>query len=113
MNINDFELYIDELILERGRDYYKSGYVTSLEYDGAKWMAAVEGNDDYTVVAVLSDDREILISECECPYEWGKHCKHKAAVFYAVRDKIKSGEILTKPAEKSLKDTLKNLSNRF
>jgi len=81
MNINDFELYIDELILERGRDYYNSACITSLEYDGAKWTANVEGNDDYTVAAALSDDHEILSSDCDCPYEGGKYCKHKAAVF--------------------------------
>jgi AraC family transcriptional regulator len=111
MNINDFELYIDELILKRGRDYYKSACVTSLEYDGTEWTANVEGSDDYTVVVTLSDDYEILISECDCPYEYGKYCKHKVAVFYAVRDKIASG-VLIEPAEKSIKETLKNLSKQ-
>jgi len=113
MNINDFELYIDELILKRGRDYYESGNIISLEYYGDEWIANVEGSDDYTVVAVLSADNEILYSECDCPYDWGEYCKHKAAVFYSVRDKIKSGEVLSEPMKKkNTKGILENLSKR-
>jgi len=113
MNINNFELYMDETILERGRNYRNSGNILSLEYDGEEWTADVQGSDDYSVIVVLSEDNEILYSECDCPYDWSKHCKHKAAVFYAIRNKIKAGGISVAPVKTNrLKSVIRNLNRQ-
>jgi len=34
LNLSNFESYFDGKILYRGLDYYKSGNIASLEYDG-------------------------------------------------------------------------------
>ena len=114
MDINNFELFIDETILARGRGYYNALKVTSLEYhDDNMWIANVEGSDDYTVAIILSEDNDITNSRCDCPYDWSEHCKHQVAVFYAIRAAIESGEIPEKSVEKkNLKMILKNLSKR-
>jgi len=113
MNLNDFETYFDETILVRGLDYYESGNVISLEYDGEEWIADVLGSDDYTVTVAFSDNGEILDTECDCPYDWGKYCKHQAAVLYALRKKLQSGNIPAKSKKKeSLETVLKNLDNQ-
>ena len=56
MNLNDFELYFDEIILERGLDYYQSGSISSLEFDDGEWVAVVSGSRDYTVIVALFED---------------------------------------------------------
>ena len=113
MNINNFGEYIDETILKRGLAYYKSGCVISLEHDGEEWVAEVEGSDDYTVTVMLSDNGEIMDTQCDCPYDWGEYCKHQAAVFYALSKKWQSGETSVKTVKKkSLEDTLKNLDKQ-
>ena len=113
MNIQTFETHTDSKILSRGRAYYKSECITSLEYDGEEWTAEVEGSDDYTVSVSLSDEGKIINTYCDCPYEWGDYCKHQVAVFYALKDK--SQQILAemkagKPGKKeSFKDILEAL----
>ncbi|MCL2285591.1 MAG: hypothetical protein FWC32_04415 [Firmicutes bacterium] len=88
MTINDFELYIEEMILARGRDYYSANNVTSLDYVNGTWVANVKGNEKYTVSVTLSDSNGIVYTQCDCPYDWSEHCKHKAAVFYAIRNNL-------------------------
>jgi len=98
MNINNFEEHFDETILARGLDYYQSENIISLQlYDGNEWIAKVEGSDDYTVSVTLSEAGEILYTECDCPYDWGDFCKHQAAVFYALRKKLKIQKKSSKP----------------
>ena len=114
MNIRDFELYVDETILARGRSYYAAGHVLALEYSNdGEWLADVTGTDDYTITAVLSDKGDILDSTCDCPYDWSEHCKHKTAVFFAIRDKLDTGNVPLAPAKKrSLSSLLQHQSKQ-
>ena len=43
----------------------------SLDYDGEEWVADVEGSYNYTVTVYLSDDKEIIDTDCDCPYDMG------------------------------------------
>jgi len=86
MNLKNFESQIESKILARGKDYYKSGYIISLEYENGAWIAEVEGSEDYIVTVELSTQQDILDSHCDCPYDWGDYCKHLVAVFYAIRE---------------------------
>ena len=88
MNIKDFESVIDKTILQRGLDYYKSGSVESLDFDGEEWVADVSGGDDYTVTVKVSSSGDIISTDCDCPYDWGTYCKHQAAVFYVLRKEL-------------------------
>jgi len=87
VNLKNFEEYFDDAILKRGLDYYKSGYVESLELDDDTWIADVSGNDDYEVTVTLSANGDIVDTTCDCPYDWGNYCKHQAAVLYALRNR--------------------------
>ena len=112
MNLNNFELSFDEIILERGIDYHASGNVVSLEHNGTEWVAEVAGSRDYTVTVTLSEDGEITDSCCDCPYDFGEYCKHQAAVFYTLKDELESGELTSKKSKnKNLEDILVKLDN--
>ena len=73
----------------------------------------MEGSDDYSVTVIISDDGEISDTECDCPFDMGIYCKHQVAVFYAIRDKLRSGEV-PKNTEKreSLEEVLEKLDRR-
>lgn len=83
MTIYDFEDYIDEIILDRGYDYYVGGNIINLYNPGKnEYILKIQGSDDYEVMVKLDDNGEILYSECNCPYDYGPICKHQVAAFY-------------------------------
>ena len=85
MKLNNFEIEVERKIVERGLDYYKSSDVKKLEKVGAdEFSAVVFGTSKYSVNVKLNGDA-IIEHECDCPYEYGNVCKHKVAVFYAIR----------------------------
>ena len=50
IQLDRFEEQIDEVILQRGLNYFKKGYVTDVEEIGhGDYEATVEGTDTYTV----------------------------------------------------------------
>lgn len=70
-------------ILERGKDYWKNGYVTRLCRDLDTITAIVQGTEDYEVEIDMDGDGVMAVS-CTCPYaEDGMECKHMAAVLFA------------------------------
>ncbi|MDR1538244.1 MAG: hypothetical protein LBU32_09670 [Clostridiales bacterium] len=87
MNIYNFEDYVDDVILERGWDYFKKGRVLSIENIDGEWVAEISGKGgDYSVSVTVSASGDIESSCCDCPYDWGGHCKHEVAVFYSLRE---------------------------
>lgn len=87
MNLDNFESYIDKKILARGYGYYENDYVTSVEEtENNVYEAKVEGTELYTVEVELDDKVNIVDTQCDCPYDMGKYCKHQVAVFLALRD---------------------------
>lgn len=91
MNLLDFEKHMDGIILARGREYYRSDCVKSVEKkDKNNFTAVVAGTYDYKVTIGLGDDGDVLFSDCDCPYDMGPHCKHEAAVLYALRETFKN-----------------------
>ncbi len=85
MNLKNFEIQIERKIVERGLDYYKSGDIRKLEKVGAnEFSAIVFGTEKYTVY-VKTNDGAIVEHECDCPFDYGDVCKHKVAIFYAIR----------------------------
>ncbi|MDR1619584.1 MAG: SWIM zinc finger family protein [Clostridiales bacterium] len=112
MNLNDFEDYFEDKILRRGYDYYTSGCVSSLEFDGEEWIVEVRGSDLYTVLVTLSETGEIEKTACDCPYDWGPFCKHQAAVFYALR-KAPKQNMAAKKRPKEPKETLADVLGKL
>ncbi|MBO9129174.1 hypothetical protein [Bacillus sp. 165] len=70
-------------IIERGLDYYEEGYVSEITLQNNIVYSLVEGN--YGDYEVKIDLKQFIYSECECPYE--NHCKHMAAVVFAIDKK--------------------------
>ena len=83
----NFKQQIPAQILTRGRDYLRRGQILDLTFDeGALlWEAQVEGSDLYDVRIEQVASGSLLCS-CTCPYDLGEHCKHIAAVLYAIED---------------------------
>jgi uncharacterized Zn finger protein len=84
--LTNFKQVIPQNILTRGRDYYRGGRVVDLNLeDEGLWSAQVAGTDTYDVQIEQRSDGTLICS-CTCPYEYGEHCKHMAAVLYAIED---------------------------
>lgn len=82
----NFKQEISSHILARGRDYYASGHVIDLEFDDeSAWSAQVEGTEIYDV-EIEQAAQGYLVCECTCPYDMGEHCKHIAAILYAIEE---------------------------
>ena len=90
MHIDRFESDFDPEILARGKQYFADGFVEELECeDGNAYTGRVQGTDVYELHIELSDQGQILKMSCDCPYDWGDHCKHQAAVLLAIREERK------------------------
>ncbi len=87
MNIHNFDKHISETIIQRGYDYYRDGNVievfTSQE---GEYIFTVVGTEDYEVVIKLGKSEKIESSDCTCPYDFGKYCKHEVAALFELRE---------------------------
>jgi len=84
MKLSNFENSIDATILMRGKGYYESSHIESLEeISKGEWQAQVEGTDLYQIDVVLSENNTIVDHYCDCPFD-GYYCKHEVAVFFAL-----------------------------
>lgn len=89
MNLLNFETYFDDVILERGRDYFIHGHVEKVNEKGEnQYVVYVMGSGNYKVNVSLSETQEVLDSNCDCPYDWGDDCKHLAAALFALREAL-------------------------
>jgi uncharacterized Zn finger protein len=86
LTFTNFKRTIPSNILARGRQYYNDGAVTDLSQEEEDtWIAEVQGTAIYEVQVALNQDNELLCT-CTCPYDYGEHCKHIAAVLYAIEE---------------------------
>ncbi|WP_165329526.1 SWIM zinc finger domain-containing protein [Streptococcus tangpeifui] len=108
-------------ILERGFDYYQAGCVFGLAKTSRGYHAFVSGSEDYEVILEIDDDT-LEQMWCDCPYALeGHHCKHMAAVLYAIDDddtEVKNSdieetdaaiELIAQLTEEELRDALSYL----
>ena len=85
LTLKNFEIEIEPKIVERGRDYYRGGSVKKLEkVADNEFSAIIFGTEKYSIYIKTNGDT-IIEHECDCPYDYGNICKHKVAVFYAIR----------------------------
>lgn len=105
IQLDHFEEQINNVILQRGLNYFKKGYVTDVEEIGpGDYEATVNGREIYTVH--LHVERGVVTEyDCDCPYDQGPVCKHIVAVlFYLQQDVLYLEEDLpTKKATKKAK----------
>jgi len=89
--LKNFEINIDEKIVKRGFDYFKSKQVGELFQTGPDtFEAEVYGTENYTVKVVLKGEW-VAKFNCDCPYDLGPICKHIVAVLFTIR-KQNAGE---------------------
>lgn len=118
MNIHDFEYYINQTILDRGFNYYIDGnIVDSYKRGDREYIFHVEGSDDYEVLVEIGDNGDILISYCDCPYNFGPVCKHEAAAYFKAYEMLHQENEIEKVSSKENKrdtihDVLNNLSKQ-
>ncbi|HCK87985.1 MAG TPA: hypothetical protein DHW39_04150 [Erysipelotrichaceae bacterium] len=76
------------VILERGRDIFESGEIDEVEKTAEGWRGIAHGTYDYEVETYIEGE-EVTGMSCTCPYaEGGNHCKHMAALLYAVSEEV-------------------------
>jgi uncharacterized Zn finger protein len=112
MKLVNFEEYIEDLILERGKSYFNNGHIEKVEeIDKNHFIVEVVGSENYTVEIMTDDTEEIVGSYCNCPYDWGDYCKHQAAAFFALREKTVGIDIRTRklPSNTGKKVDLKEI----
>lgn len=82
--------YFSNRILERGRTYFLKNRVFSIQQlDANTYSAIVLGNEPYHVSLRLNKKGNIVEAHCDCPYARdGNHCKHEAALYYALQDRL-------------------------
>lgn len=86
ITLDNFEQSVESKIVQRGLDYFKNGDIARLEKVGdGDFSALVLGSDRYEVFVKL-DGKIVSEHDCDCPYDYGDVCKHKVAVFYAIRN---------------------------
>lgn len=83
--LSDFEQYIDDVILTRGLNYFQSGQIIEFnETRPGEIDAIVRGSEDYSVSLKIKNGT-VIEHHCDCPYDYGKVCKHVAAVIFHIQ----------------------------
>ncbi|WKB36454.1 SWIM zinc finger family protein [Terrilactibacillus sp. S3-3] len=109
MNLS-FEAGIDDIILERGLDYFQNGRIEKVdEQEQNHYTIWIAGTSEYTVHVNLDAANEIVDSECDCPYDQGDYCKHQAAAFYMLRSKKIGDKHPAVHRQRDIKDILGEL----
>lgn len=86
MKLSNFEEYVEGVIVKRGKNYFQQGYVGDIdEIVKNQFIVEVEGSECYTVEINLTHPDMFVESYCNCPYDWGEHCKHQVAALFALR----------------------------
>lgn len=111
VRMENFEMEMDSIILERGRAYFEQGHVEYIKkVDDTHYIVTVVGSDEYCVDIYIDKDGSIS-SSCDCPYDWGDYCKHEVAAFFAVREHFEEANLLNSASDvqQGLQQQLKKL----
>ncbi len=85
MNINNFESYFSNAILERGEQYFINNKVSALnEIKPDVYSAYVYGQEKYNANITMENKGNILFCSCSCAFPG--YCEHIAAALYKLRD---------------------------
>lgn len=84
----DIDSLFADMIIERGKDYFKNKMIHNCEKINSTYISYVQGTDfstEYKVVISINKDNEITNMECNCPYK--NNCKHEYATLLHIRNK--------------------------
>lgn len=111
ITLKAFEEQIDEVVLDRGLEYFELGCVKEVKplntYD---YEAIVEGSEDYYVDLTIKNGvvKQYL---CDCPYDYGPVCKHVVAVLYYMQKNLFTIDITNENWDEEYKDTKQNTAS--
>lgn len=107
---NDWRGLFAPWILERGKLYFESGAVLSINKTEDGYKAVVEGSEDYNVSIDVDECGEFIDADCDYPYsEAGNYCKHEAAVLYAIENEFDDYEMSS--GKESIEQPLESLDS--
>lgn len=87
---NPFQ-YTDYNAFARGKDYFATGRVQLLDFDGESATCRVVGNQDNYVVIARAASRDRVNYTCNCPQAAKvRVCKHMVAAMLAIREYIRN-----------------------
>ncbi|OON97974.1 MAG: hypothetical protein ATN32_05045 [Candidatus Epulonipiscium fishelsonii] len=109
MDIHNFEDEIDDIILDRGYDYYTDNAIIKVSKNEDTYEFIVAGTYNYKVKLTLHEN-EIVYSSCNCPYDMGPICKHETASMYKLRD-ILTGKSKFSDTFKEYQDISSNIKS--
>jgi uncharacterized Zn finger protein len=111
LTLRNFETKIPGKILQKGREYYQNGAVSSLEETEKNvWEVEVQGNEAYELEIHLKKNGEVKEYFCDCPFE-GPLCKHVVAALFAINETL--GKPKSKEAKLPSKITFDNLLQKI
>ena len=85
-DIKDWKELFETHILTRGYNYAQEDRVWDIGHENDVVSAVVAGTEDY-LVSIRIKDKRITEMSCDCPYAAdGSHCKHEAALLYALAE---------------------------
>ena len=89
MKIDNFEYYVDDIILGRGRDLFEKDSVNYRDNIGANWYFTLKGTKLYHIVICLHKNGTISFARCDCAYaKQFDICKHIVACLFYLRNKL-------------------------
>lgn len=102
MNLNFLNKSVPSRIFKRGKDYYVDGSVGKLkETTPNQYQAIVSGSYKYIVSIQITEDLDILSSDCDCPHALENFCKHQVAVSLEILNNLSPSLTNAKKSTKS------------
>ena len=86
--------FFTDTILERGKKYFEQNRVFSInQKDDQTYTAIVLGSEAYHTKITLDEHYNVMSATCDCPYaKDGHHCKHEAALYFAIEERLPKDE---------------------
>jgi hypothetical protein len=74
-------------IAKAGLELYKDGQVRLAKTSPNSWTASVLDGELHKVTVALAESGALSSAACDCADYWDEHCRHQAAVLYAILGK--------------------------
>ena len=113
MTIQNFDKFVDKILVKQGEEAFEQGKVSSLEeLEDGLWVASVEGATTYEV-EILLHKNTIRETSCSCEHKKKGVCSHMVAAFLAIEAKKQQEAAKGKQGTKSKRDSLKSLLEKI